>query len=192
MSNIQKQKIITIATPLFLRQGIRNITMDDIARAGGMSKKTIYKYFRSKEDIAEAVLDTLVINMITSFDSNLQELWNQNPIAGIKQAGHMMARLLNSANDAYLEDLRRYYPNLWNKVLQARRRRYTLLEHMLMDAQAQGHIRQDLNLAVTKSIFEAAIETIMNPDFLLENSLSFQQAMDYLIDILLKGVQMDD
>jgi AcrR family transcriptional regulator len=51
-----KYKIVGIASTVFSRFGFKKATMDDIARAAGMGKSSIYYYFKSKEDIFEAVV----------------------------------------------------------------------------------------------------------------------------------------
>ena len=52
-----KDRIIVKATDLFMRYGIRSITMDEIASQLGISKKTIYQFFTDKDDMVEAVVD---------------------------------------------------------------------------------------------------------------------------------------
>lgn len=53
-----KDRILTRASALFLRNGIKSVSMDDIATDLGMSKKTLYKTFTSKDDIVLAVMTT--------------------------------------------------------------------------------------------------------------------------------------
>jgi hypothetical protein len=53
-----KDRILTRAGALFLRNGIKSVSMDDIAADLGMSKKTLYKTFASKDAIVLAVMTT--------------------------------------------------------------------------------------------------------------------------------------
>src|ERR1700759_5292531 len=52
-----KERILTKAADLFMRYGIRTITMDEIAAQLGISKKTIYQFFTDKDDMVSAVID---------------------------------------------------------------------------------------------------------------------------------------
>ena len=52
-----KERILAKAADLFLRYGIRSITMDEIAAQLGISKKTIYQFFTDKDDMVSAVID---------------------------------------------------------------------------------------------------------------------------------------
>ncbi|HVT86259.1 MAG TPA: TetR/AcrR family transcriptional regulator [Chitinophagaceae bacterium] len=52
-----KDRIQTKAHELFLRYGIRSVSMDDIAAQLGMSKKTVYQYFNDKDELVDAAVD---------------------------------------------------------------------------------------------------------------------------------------
>ena len=52
-----KERILTKAAELFMRYGIRSITMDEIATQLGISKKTIYQFFTDKDDMVSAVIE---------------------------------------------------------------------------------------------------------------------------------------
>lgn len=46
-----RQKLVEVARELFARQGLEATTMNDIALSSGKGRRTLYTYFRSKEDI---------------------------------------------------------------------------------------------------------------------------------------------
>ena len=52
-----KDTILEKSKELFLRNGFKTVGMDDIAQSLHISKKTIYQYFPSKEDLVKATLD---------------------------------------------------------------------------------------------------------------------------------------
>lgn len=56
----KRNEIVKSVTPLFLKSGFRGLTVDEIANELGVSKKTLYKYFPSKEDLIESVKEYLV------------------------------------------------------------------------------------------------------------------------------------
>jgi AcrR family transcriptional regulator len=53
-----KERIMMKADELFMRYGIRSVSMDDIANSLGMSKKTVYQYYADKDELVDAVVDT--------------------------------------------------------------------------------------------------------------------------------------
>ncbi len=60
-----QQRIINTAESMFFRFGIRSVTMDDIAKELGISKKTIYHYFTDKDDLVEKVTENEMSNQMT-------------------------------------------------------------------------------------------------------------------------------
>lgn len=56
----KKDQLIEQATELFSRHGVISVTMDDLARFAGVSKKTVYQYFENKAVVVEAVVDAFL------------------------------------------------------------------------------------------------------------------------------------
>ena len=52
----QKQRILELSNKLFLKHGIRSVSMDDLARHLGVSKKTIYQFYDKKEDLVHDIV----------------------------------------------------------------------------------------------------------------------------------------
>ena len=63
-----KQKILEKSKELFLNLGFKSVTMDDIANALGVSKKTIYKYFTNKTSLVDAVTGFMFESICSSID----------------------------------------------------------------------------------------------------------------------------
>jgi TetR/AcrR family transcriptional regulator, cholesterol catabolism regulator len=58
MSQIEtRDRILTAALEMFMRHGIKSVTMDDIAKHLAMSKKTIYQYFRDKDEVVHTLME---------------------------------------------------------------------------------------------------------------------------------------
>ena len=53
-----RQKLVDVARQLFAKNGLENTTMNDIAQASGKGRRTLYTYFKSKEDIYYAVIES--------------------------------------------------------------------------------------------------------------------------------------
>ena len=83
VSTERKSQILNAAEQVFTKKGFDQSRMDDIAEETGLSKGTLYLYFKSKDDLIVAVLDRIFLfefNQITRFDhsnaSALEEIWN--------------------------------------------------------------------------------------------------------------------
>ncbi len=110
-----KEKIIAKATDMFLKLGFKSITMDDIAGELCISKKTIYKYFINKEVlIAESTesMHKAVHEMIETIVAQ-----DFNPIKENFEIRKMFKGIFQSSESSPLYQLKKYYPEIYNKVL---------------------------------------------------------------------------
>ncbi|RRA98540.1 TetR/AcrR family transcriptional regulator [Larkinella rosea] len=106
-----KERILVKAEALFWKFGTRSITMDDISRDIGISKKTLYQHFTDKDDIVYQV-------MLYRLDKNRENVSCQmatahDPVEEILLASEMMRQHLAEMNPALLIDLQRHYPRAW-------------------------------------------------------------------------------
>jgi predicted ATPase len=106
--NLIQQNIANKAHELFMRYGFKAVTVDEIAKNAGISKKTLYENFSDKDEI--------VIQSVCLVESEMQEqeqFLAQNSSNAIEEAiGHMvmMEKMLKSMNVNCLNDLQKYYP----------------------------------------------------------------------------------
>ena len=84
-----KDKIILKSVDLFLSYGFKSVTMDDIANALGMSKKTIYQHFNNKTKLVEST--TLYIQKVISEGISKICSLNKNPIEEIYAIKHFVS-----------------------------------------------------------------------------------------------------
>ena len=108
-----KERILQKATDLFMRYGIRSITMDEIATQLGISKKTIYQFFTDKDEIVEAVFDREI-------QKNEQECRrfrgsSENAIHEIFIAIEEMEEMLKAMNPQIMYDLEKHHPKSFKK-----------------------------------------------------------------------------
>ncbi|WP_292010126.1 TetR/AcrR family transcriptional regulator [Chryseobacterium sp.] len=67
------QQILETASGMYLKYGLKKVTMDDISKAIGKSRTSIYYYFKNREEVFQAVLNSLVKEVITEIDLNMNE-----------------------------------------------------------------------------------------------------------------------
>jgi AcrR family transcriptional regulator len=72
ISEIRKNQILDAATNVFVRLGFQHARMDDIAEESGLSKGTLYWYFKSKEDLINAILRRLFTGELENLESLLE------------------------------------------------------------------------------------------------------------------------
>jgi AcrR family transcriptional regulator len=110
-----KDKIINKAKDMFLKLGFKSITMDDIACEMCISKKTIYKYFSNKELLIEESTQLVHKEVHETINSIVAK--NYNAIAENFEIRRMFKEMFKSTETSPLYQLKRHYPEVYNKVL---------------------------------------------------------------------------
>ncbi len=109
-----KEKIIQHASELFLTLGFKSVTMDDIAREIGISKKTIYKYFSNKTKLVKATT-LFTFNEINLGINQICAL-KKNPIEELFDIKEFVMNLLKDEASSPVFQLKKYYPEVYNSL----------------------------------------------------------------------------
>lgn len=147
MSNGQIERIIQGGEELFLQAGIKSVTMDDIAKHLGMSKKTIYHFFNDKNDLVIALVkkkleeDECQINDIIQNSANvIEEMINM-----MKCSEEIFSRI----NPIVIHDMQKYHPNAWAEFQKFKADVLVkTLEELLTKGIQQGFIRPDIDVRI--------------------------------------------
>jgi AcrR family transcriptional regulator len=108
-----KQRIQQAAHDLVMQYSIRSVSMDDIAANLGMSKKTIYQYFKDKDELIEVVVDEVIgANQCTCDDDREKA---ENAIHEIFLVMEMVVEMFKSMNPSILFDMQKYHPTAFRK-----------------------------------------------------------------------------
>jgi len=110
-----KDRITLVAHELLLQYGIRSISMDDIAAKLGMSKKTIYQYYKDKDELVEAVIGGLIFTNQETCMADKKKA--DNAVHEIFIAMDMLTEIFRSMNPSVLFDLQKYHPEAFAKFL---------------------------------------------------------------------------
>lgn len=109
-----KQKILLSAFDTFLQYGIKSVSMDDLSRNLGISKKTIYNFIDNKGKLVEETL----MNYLQKDQSEINDIIENSSDAidsMVKIAKHILL-FLRKMQPTLIYDLKKYYPNSWKMV----------------------------------------------------------------------------
>lgn len=104
----QKEKILDQARQMFMRYGIRSVTMDDLAKELGISKKTIYQFFKDKNELVNLFTARICSDdqkVITEFETKAK-----NAIEFVLKVSDYFNGIYANSNPAVIYDLEKYYP----------------------------------------------------------------------------------
>lgn len=108
-----KERIQKKAHELFLRYGIRSVSMDDIAAQLGMSKKTIYQFFSEKDELVTAVMDEEIT--FTQHKCELCQVDARNAVDEIFLTLERVLEQLSNLNPMVLYDAEKFHPKAFEK-----------------------------------------------------------------------------
>jgi len=181
-----KQRIIDEASELFGKSGVKSITMDDLARHLGISKRTIYENFKDKEALLTACID--------SFNDKSRSFCNNALVEAHNVAEAILMMLLNDAEQAsqrkfnIIEGIRKYYPQVYKERLirfHADKRRE--FELMIKRGIAEGVFRKNLNPEIIVHFFSGQLDNFTHDDMAL-SKYSLSDIFENLMMTVLRGI----
>jgi AcrR family transcriptional regulator len=182
-----KPRIQQAAHDLVMQYSIRSVSMDDIANSLGISKKTIYQYFKDKEELIDAVVsDILEKNQACC---NIDREKAENAVHEIFLAAGMLVDMFKSMNPGILYDMQKYHPQVFNKFLQFRNG-YLLqtCRENLERGLREGLYREGINIEI---LCKYRVETVFipfNPEFRKGLEESFTALQEEIIINFLFGL----
>ncbi|MBS1596812.1 MAG: TetR/AcrR family transcriptional regulator [Bacteroidetes bacterium] len=182
-----KERILEKAADLFMRYGIRSITMDEIAAQLAISKKTIYQFFTDKDEIVEAVV-TEEINKNEDECERFKQ-FSDDALHEIFLAMDKMEEMMNSMNPLIMYDLEKHHPKSFKRFKNHKYQfMYSVIKANLERGILEENYRSDLNVdVVTRHRIESAFMSF-NQDVFPHNKykiseLCYELAVLYLYSI---------
>ena len=158
-----QERIAQKAHDLFLRYGIRSISMDEIASQLGISKKTIYQFYADKDALVDSVID-IVVNSNTD-ECCIHREESENPVHEILVATDMVQEMLNTMNPTIMYDLQKYHPATYKKVADHKNEfLYKLIKENLEQGIATQLYRPEINTEILSRFRLASVFMMFSPD----------------------------
>lgn len=182
-----KERILSEAEQLFWRYGVRSVTMEDIARELGISKKTIYQHFSDKEDILYQVINQKISADVTEIECSMQE--NDNPVEGLLMVLELMEKNKAEVSPNLLVDIKRYYPKafaLFRKHIDQHLMK-SILEN-IQNGMTQGLYRADINPTILARMRTEQIELAFNSEFFPASQYAMLDIQRQLIHHFVRGM----
>lgn len=171
-----RDRIIEEATSTFFRLGIKAVTMDDIARGIGVSKKTLYTEFSNKKALVYAVMERYLIEDRQVCEETLSE--NVSAIEELLCLRDHMEKRISQINPLLIIETYKYYPQTW-ALLAKYKEEYVLdmmkqnLKRGVKEGLYRANIDVDIMARLKLAQFDIAIEGIVFPidkyNFILVN-----------------------
>ncbi len=180
-------RIQSSAKKLFFTFGFSRVTMEELAQTLGISKKTLYRYYSTKDDLIREIVDQTEAEM-SNYCRSLVESKQYNFIEKHALLGHFIGTKISQQSVAFWSDLERYLPEVYSS--HAKKREETVRTHFL-DLIQQGikqkYLRKDVNPHVVMLMFLAVIEGVFKPSIVSTLPLTPESLYTMIIRIIFEG-----
>lgn len=179
-------RILEATLRIFNEKGMK-FTMNDLADALGMSKKTLYTVFRAKDELLTAMVDYM-FDTIKKSELAIVQNTNLTVLEKIRAILGVLPESYKEINLEQLYILRDKYPDIYKRVEERLESGWELTNELLEQGMQQGVIR-NVNLSILKMMMEASLEQFFKRDILIANGFSYKEGLDEVVHILLKGIE---
>ncbi len=178
-----RDRIIQVAMEKINQYGFKKFTINDITDELGISKKTVYKYFTSKNEIIAGVMD---MNVELEKTGVLKALESEGSWTDKLQA--LMFTFVTDRPEWVTEELHRFFPQEWVKIEDQRRWKLSIVKELFRKAIDNGEIRSDIAPAIIELTFFSTANALFNYSNLEQMDMTFNQAMEEFKKILFTGI----
>ena len=153
-----KEDIVKCALNDFMQYGFKTFTMDDLANKMGMSKKTLYEYFPSKQDLVDACLDYALEMSCTNVTTFVQG--EGSVIENVYRNQKKVQEVFNINSDRPIWELQKYYPKTYERMKSEFAKTDALfIDKLLEKGWQEGLFRKDINVNFCK-VFYTSVQRL--------------------------------
>jgi AcrR family transcriptional regulator len=186
----QKHRILEAVRDRILAEGFSRLSVDEIAAMFGMSKKTFYKFFLTKDDLINQVADRIMAEGRTHLGRIIGS--DKDFISKINELMSFVMLQSTRISRALQIDVERFAPDLWKRIEEFRKHRITdVFSHLVEQGIKEGYVRSDVNKRIFLLVVLGSIRNVMNPTVLAQESFSPREAVDNILTLFFTGILTD-
>lgn len=181
-----KERIILAAVELFTTNGIKSITMDEIAASLGISKRTLYEVFPDKETLLEECIlksqkdGDIFVKRVIETSGNVLEV--------LLRCYQWSIERFHATNKKFFEDIKKY-PKVYQLMKNNRNRSSEDTVNFFKEGVKQGIFRDDVNFAIINLLVRDQLDLLMNSDIC--NEYSFLEVYESIMFTFLRGISTE-
>lgn len=180
------ERILRYAQEKFQKEGFYKTSMDELARELQISKKTIYKYYASKEKLVEHI----VSDKMTCDSGKMNNFLNAEDNVVIK-----FVKILNlnrerfaCMSDKWFRDLQIHTPQLWAEMDKFKVQMMEETMKRLIEQGQKEKLIEQYPPEIIIACMIASVKSILNSDFMMNSKLNVKELFHYTMEMLLNGI----
>lgn len=183
----KKEQILIQSFELFMKFGIKSVTMDDIAKNLGISKKTLYRFFANKDELVHAILDKH-LETDKCYIKSLENL-EGNAIDDLIQIATMVNETLKKIHPSIHYDLEKYHPSAWKKFGEHKRKFiYKSIHANIVKGMQEGLFRDDINPEILATLYVSKADVVFDPFVFPADKFAFNRVYLEMLKQHIRGM----
>lgn len=181
------KNILLKVRELYMKYGIKSITMDDVALELGISKKTLYQYVIDKDDLVGKFINHEILVRQEEICKCFRIGFNA--IEELFEISILMNKIMRDQNPATEHDLKKYYPHHFQKIVKARRDgiyNYVLLN--LKRGKKDGLYRDEMDEEIIAKLYLSRVEGIHLNDLITVDEFTSIKNFNELLTYHVRGI----
>ena len=186
-SKEMKEKILESVTALFLRFGIRSVSMDDIARELGISKKTIYQHFQDKNDLVRQSTHAVLKDRQVEFEEIERKA--SNALEEQMMISHCIRKDLAQMNPSLMFDIEKYHSDAWSEYVDHERNVIEeSVKRNLNRGIKEGYFRPEINVDILTRLRLQQVRMSFNSRVFPGTEFDFKEVQMQMFDHFVYGL----
>ncbi len=182
-----QEKILKTSLELFFKFGIKRVTMDDIAKELGMSKKTIYQYYKEKDDIVNQLCEIEMSKNQKKFDEVFSQ--SKDPIHEIMLISANMKEMMQHINPIFFLDLQKFHPKAFIQFQVFKENcAFKDILRNIKKGKEEGYYKADIDEEFAARYRLAQIDMLMFGGYFSFDKLSFSKSHELVLDMFVYGI----
>ena len=162
--------------------------MNDVAKELGISKKTIYTIFESKQDVLVGIADRYARDF-TDMREAIEQDDSLDTLEKLERLFCAIPTKYYNIGLSRLFEVARKYPKQYRYLMEAVNQGWILAEQYLERGVREGKIRKDISVPVIMAMIRGTVTCFTESDILYKNGLTYEQGKEEMVQIIMKGIR---
>lgn len=172
---------------MFMQYGVRSISMDDIARHLGISKKTLYQHFKDKNELVEKITKSVIVERQSEYEEVTKNA--TNAIEELFLMSKCLRAHIADLNPSLVFDLKKFHPNAWDLFMDYEH--ITVYESIidnLKRGKSEGFFRKEISINVLAKLRVEQVHMSFDPHTFPKNEFDFTEVHMQMFDHYVYGL----
>lgn len=192
--NFKDPKLIELMdkiVAMFFEFGIRNLNMDDISRNLGISKKTLYQYVKSKEDLIEKLF--YYDEMKWDIEMSKLKIDEMNAIEILLQVSLRVFEEMGQLDPKLKFELKKYYEPIFQQFMVRKQNHiFSQISKNIEKGIAEGIYRSDINIELVAGLYVRNLVMMHNNDFCIDAKITFEEVFQVMFENHIRAISTPD